>query len=159
MFANRIKNGVTGGLIGGVIFGIMMAKMGTLPMIGKMVGAPNAGAGFLVHLGISAGIGAGFGVVLGGAARTVVRSLTLGLIYGSAWWVLGPLTLMPLFLGMGLGVNWNATAAGAMLPSLMGHAIFGVVLGLVYHRGENCFVRTSLRRHEDEKEAPDLEVV
>jgi len=47
---------------------------------------------------------------------------------------------MPLFMGMGLGVNWNAAAATNMLPSLMGHAIFGLVLGLVYSRGENCFV-------------------
>ncbi len=46
--------------------------------------------------------------------------------------------MMPLFLGMGLGVNWNAGTAQAMLPSLMGHRAFGLVLGFVYHRGENC---------------------
>ena len=33
---------------------------------------------------------------------------------------------------MGLGVNWNATAAVAMLPSLVGHLIYGGVLGLMY---------------------------
>jgi len=48
------------------------------------------------------------------------------------WWVLGPLTLMPLFMGMGLGVNWNLVAATKMLPSLMGHLIFGGILGIVY---------------------------
>ena len=136
----RILHGVVGGLVGGVVFGLMMAKMGTLPMIGKMVGAPNPVAGFLVHLAISAGIGAGYGVTLGSLVRGRVGNLVGGMVYGATWWVLGPLTLMPLFMGMGLGVNWNGAAAGAMLPSLMGHMIFGLVLGFAYRRGENCFL-------------------
>lgn len=140
MIANRIKHGIVGGLIGGVVFGVMMAFMGTLPMIGKMVGAPNALVGFVVHLAISAGIGGSFGVLLGPAVNGRTSGLIAGLAYGSAWWILGPLTLMPLFLGMGFGVNWNTTAAGNMLPSLLGHAIFGLVMGLAYSRGENCLV-------------------
>jgi hypothetical protein len=39
---------------------------------------------------------------------------------------------MPLFMGMGLGVNWNATAAVTMLPSLMGHLLYGAILGTSY---------------------------
>ncbi len=39
---------------------------------------------------------------------------------------------MPLFMGMGLGVNWNAAAAAAMLPSLVGHLVYGGILGLAY---------------------------
>ena len=50
MLTTRIKHGIVGGLVGGVVFGLMMARMGTLPMIGKMIGAPNPFAGFLVHL-------------------------------------------------------------------------------------------------------------
>ena len=55
-----------------------------------------------------------------------------GLTYGAAWWLLGPLTLMPLLMGMGLGVNWNATAASQMLPSLFGHLLYGAILGFSY---------------------------
>jgi hypothetical protein len=39
---------------------------------------------------------------------------------------------MPLFMGMGLGVNWNAAAASAMMPSLVGHLMFGMILGGIY---------------------------
>ena len=39
---------------------------------------------------------------------------------------------MPLFMGMGFGVNWNATAAAAMLPSLVGHLVYGGILGVTY---------------------------
>ena len=66
MFGTRkILAGASSGVVGGLIFGLMMAKMGTLPMIGKMIGSPTVAAGWLVHLGISAAIGASFAVLLG----------------------------------------------------------------------------------------------
>jgi uncharacterized membrane protein YagU involved in acid resistance len=130
MNATSIRHGVYGGLAGGGVFGAMMAMMGMLPMIGNMVGIPSAWVGFVVHLMISATIGGSFAVLLDTSGlRGGVGS---GLAYGFAWWVLGPLTLMPLFMGMGLGVNWNIAAMGQAIPSLVGHLIFGAVLGLTY---------------------------
>ena len=74
-------------------------------------------------------IGVGFAVVFGQAVNGIGSGLRAGLQYGGGWWLLGPLTLMPLFLGMGLGVNWNAAAAVTMLPSLVGHLMYGTILG------------------------------
>jgi len=130
--AKKIFAGVVGGVAGGLLFGMMMARMGMLPMIGSMVGSPTAAAGWAVHLMISAGIGGSFAVVLGWLALGRASSVIFGGLYGMVWWVLGPLTLMPLMMGMGLGVNWNLTAAGEMLPSLMGHTVFGLALGFGY---------------------------
>ena len=132
MNARNIKLGAYGGLAGGVVFGAMMGMMGMLPMIGKMVGHPSAVTGFLAHLVISALIGASFVVIFHGFIRGASGGLGYGLVYGGAWWFLGPLTLMPLMMGMGLGVNWNAAAASQMLPSLVGHLIYGAILGLSY---------------------------
>ncbi len=132
MSTRELKWGIYGGVAGGLIFGAMMGMMGMLPMIGSMVGQPTAAAGFVVHMANSAIIGAGFAVILGRFVSGTRSGLGVGLAYGGAWWILGPLTLMPLFMGMGLGVNWNAAAAVAMLPSLVGHLMYGGVLGLVY---------------------------
>ncbi len=132
MNARNIKLGAYGGLAGGVVFGAMMGMMGMLPMIGKMVGHPSAVTGFLAHLVISALIGASFVVIFHGFIRGASGGLGYGLVYGGAWWFLGPLTLMPLMMGMGLGVNWKAAAASQMLPSLVGHLIYGAILGLSY---------------------------
>ncbi len=41
---------------------------------------------------------------------------------------------MPLFMGMGFGVNWNLAAATDMMPSLVGHLIYGAILGSTYAR-------------------------
>ena len=132
MNTRELKLGAYGGFAGGLIFGAMMGFMGMLPMIGSMIGQPTAAAGFVVHMLNSVIIGAGFAIVLGRFVSGIRARVGVGLAYGGAWWILGPLTLMPLFMGMGLGVNWNAAAATAMLPSLVGHLMYGSVLGLTY---------------------------
>jgi uncharacterized membrane protein YagU involved in acid resistance len=124
--------GILGGLAGGLVFGGLMAMMGILPMIGKMAGVPSAGFGFLVHMVISGSIGAGFALVFGSSVTRTTGALIKGAAYGGIWWILGPLTLMPLFLGM--GTQWNVAAASNAMPSLMGHLIYGAILGLVYSR-------------------------
>ena len=132
MSTRELKWGAYGGIAGGLIFGVMMGMMGMLPMIGSMVGQETAAAGFVVHMVNSVIIGVGFAIVLGRFVSGTPSGAGIGLAYGGAWWVLGPLTLMPLFMGMGLGVNWNAAAAAEMLPSLVGHLMYGGILGLAY---------------------------
>ena len=132
MSVTSIKHGVYGGLAGGLVFGVLMGMMGMLPMIGQMAGIPSATVGFFVHLVISATIGASFAVLLPWTGRGPRAGVGAGLAYGFAWWILGPLTLMPLFMGMGLGVNWNVTAVAQAMPSLIGHLIFGAILGVSY---------------------------
>ncbi len=132
MSTRELKWGAYGGLAGGLIFGVMMGMMGMLPMIGSMVGQPTAAAGFAVHMANSVIIGVGFAIVLGRFVSGTSSGVGIGLAYGGVWWILGPLTLMPLLMGMGFGVNWNVAAAAAMLPSLVGHLMYGGVLGLVY---------------------------
>ncbi len=132
MSTRELKLGAYGGLAGGLIFGAMMGLMGMLPMIGSMIGQPTAAAGFAVHMANSVIIGVGFAIVLGRFVSGTPSGVGVGLAYGGVWWILGPLTLMPLLMGMGFGVNWNVAAAAAMLPSLVGHLLYGGVLGLVY---------------------------
>lgn len=126
-FARRITAGVLGGAAGGVVFGMMMAMMGMLPTLAMMVGSESPVVGFLVHMMISIMIGLGLTVLFGTRLLTgYVRGALVGLAYGAIWWVLGPLVIMPMMLGGALFVV-NASA----LLSLMGHMIYGVILGLV----------------------------
>lgn len=126
-FARRITAGVLGGAAGGIVFGMMMAMMGILPTLAMMVGSESPVVGFLVHMMISIMIGLGLTVLFGTRLLTgYVRGALVGLAYGAIWWVLGPLVIMPAMLGGALFV----VNAGALL-SLMGHMIYGVILGLV----------------------------
>ena len=138
-----IRHGVMGGLIGGLVFaGIMfingtLANMGmlTLPLIGSLVGHPSAWVGLVVHLFNSALIGAGYAITLGRFEKGMIDGLHLGMIYGGIWWFLGPLTIMPLLLGDPVGSRWSMDHALELFPSLIGHVVFGLILGLtVGHR-------------------------
>lgn len=133
MTTRSLQHGLYGSLLGGVIFGAVMGMMGMLPMIASMAGSQSATMGFGIHLVISAIIGAGFVLVATALGREQTAGVGDGLAYGFVWWLLGPLTLMPLGMGMGLGVNWTIAAAVAAVPSLVGHLIFGGVLGATYH--------------------------
>lgn len=126
----RIINGSIAGLAGGVVFGLFMAATGMLTMVAGLVGSSSAIVGFVVHLVISAIIGAGYGVALGAQSRTYGSGAGLGTLYGAVWWVLGPLFLMPLMMGM--GTHFALALTTPKLMSLVGHLLFGVVTGLAY---------------------------
>lgn len=124
-----IVKGIIGGAVGGVVFGIMMAMQNMLPMVGMLIGQDNAVIGFVVHMLISVFIGATYGVIAPRIPSGWAGALIGGALYGVVWWVLGALIAMPLMLGM----NEMVLQVGDMQwMSLMGHVIFGAVMGAVY---------------------------
>jgi hypothetical protein len=128
--AQRIVGGVIGGIIGGLVFGAWMGIMGMLPMVASVVGSQSPLVGFLYHMFNSVIIGAVFGLIFGAFSHTYGQGALFGLIYGVIWWVLGPMILMPLLLGMGL--QFGAAFTPPMLMSLVGHLAYGLITGLVY---------------------------
>lgn len=127
---NNVVNGVIGGAAGGVVFGIMMGVQGMLPMVAALIGANDALVGFVVHMAISVFIGVTFGVIASRLPSGLPLRTIGGGVYGIVWWVLGALILMPLMLGM----NEMVFVIGEMqISSLIGHLIFGVIMGVVYH--------------------------
>ncbi|MBI3505376.1 MAG: hypothetical protein HY059_11080 [Proteobacteria bacterium] len=140
------RAGAIAGVVGGIVFGMLMAMMGMLTVIAGMVGSSSPVVGFAIHLLMSAMIGAGFGVALGALATSAVRAVGAGVAYGMTWWVIGPLTMMPLMMGQGLGAAWNGHAIAAALPSLMGHVIYGAITGFVFLRLQPARKRTGALR-------------
>ena len=129
---HRAVYGIVGGLVGGIVFGVLMQMMDMIGMVAQLVGSSSTAVGWLVHLGISAFAGAVFAVLLGSLAPTVLPASVTGMAYGVVWWVVGALLIEPAQLGMPV-FELNATA----WQSLMGHLLFGLVLGVVF----SLFVR------------------
>lgn len=122
-----VQAGTTGGIVGGIFFGLLLAGLGTLPLIAELVGSDSVVIGFVVHMLISALFGALFGLALELAQVKLSRALSYGILYGLFWWVAGALTLMPLLLG--LSPNYAQALSQANVMSLLGHIVYGVVLG------------------------------
>lgn len=121
--------GALAGLAGGIPFGIMMAMMGMMPMIGMLIRIENAVVGFIVHMVISAIVGALYGHFAPALPRTWRAATIAGVIYGVIWWVLGALTLMPLFLGM---LEMMFVIGGPQWMSLAGHIIYTTITAWVF---------------------------
>ena len=118
------------GFVGGLAFGAWMERVGVFPLIAGLVHSDSPDVGRFLHFIISVIIGATYGALFRHNIRGSGSSIAWGVAYGFIWWILGPLTIMPWWLGQ--GVQWSLEAGRATFPSLVGHLIYGVLLGLVY---------------------------
>lgn len=118
------------GLIGGIVSSPVMLATGVLPKIAGLDTTLSGFHGVVIHLVMSTLIGTTYGLLFRGEAPSFGLGIPWGLLFGLVWWYAGPMTLLPLFL---TGVcDWSATAASALLPSLMGHLIYGAVTAAAF---------------------------
>lgn len=140
MQTSATTRAIAAGLIAGVVFGAMMhmmsapapdgSRMPMLSMVGQIVGSPTVAVGWIYHLFNSAVIGGLFGWLLGSRVRGYASGLGWGAAYGFAWWIVGGLILMPVLLGMpAFAPLMMSEMQPVAMASLMGHLIFGVILG------------------------------
>lgn len=129
-----VGRGAWAGILGGLAFTIVMAQTGLLSTVAGLVGSSSALAGFGVHLLIAILIGASYGLLFRGRSYDRGSALGWGVAYAFVWWVLGALTLMPIFLGS--HPDWSAERAAQLAPSLIGHLAYGAALGLTFYARE-----------------------
>jgi len=122
--------GAAASLVGGLLFSIIMVATGVLPHVAALVGRTSPVLGFVVHLVISSLIGMSYALLFKYESPDIGSSIAWGTLYGLAWWFIGPLTLMPILLGS--PPTWTVQAADMLLPSLLGHFLYGAATGLVF---------------------------
>ena len=164
-----IGRGAFAGLIGGLVFTIVMLRIGVLPAVARLIGSESPWSGFIVHLVIANIIGASFGILFLRRSYDPGSAMGWGLAYGFFWWLLGPMTLMPLLLGV--RPVWTAEVAGMLIPPLVGHLAYGVAVGVTFYALETRISpwwishtereaeRTARRRQELMSSAPALWVL
>jgi uncharacterized membrane protein YagU involved in acid resistance len=122
--SQRVMVGAMGGVVAGMVFGMMMNMLGMIGSIAMLVGSKSTAVGWAVHLAISMVLGIAFSLLTEKRLRNISAGLGYGMAYGIFWWVLGGLFLMPAKLKMPL-FHFDTMA----WQSLMGHVVFGMVLG------------------------------
>ncbi|HEX8895196.1 MAG TPA: hypothetical protein VF783_17845 [Terriglobales bacterium] len=134
--------GAIAGFAGGIVSSPIMLKTGVLTKVAGLDTSFSNWHGLLVHLLVSAAIGMSFGLLFRNESTNFNAGVAWGWLFGLIWWYLGPMTLLPLML---TGVcDWSTDAASALLPSLVGHLVFGAVTACVFLVLQNRYLRWML---------------
>ena len=132
--------GGLGGLVAGIVFGLMLQVMMTdviTVAIPALYGLSGVLAGWVIHLFNSVV----FGVVFGTAVATTSlddyadswgTAGILGVAYGVVVWIVAAGIVMPIWLDL-VGFPGAPPLPNFNVMSLIGHAVYGIVLGIGYY--------------------------
>ena len=138
-FLRSLEWGALAGLSGGLVSSPIMFATGILPHTAGVGSSLSTLLGFLLHLLISALLGMSYGLLFRHEAPTVEWGVSWGCTFGLIWWYLGPMTLLPLILTG--ECDWTTDAASKLLPSLIGHLVYGGVTAFVFFLFEQRHTR------------------
>ena len=130
--------GIAAGFVGGIVSSPVMMATGMIPRVHQALVA-----GLFLHLLVSVLIGMNFGLLFRDEASNIGVGIGWGWLFGLMWWYAGPMTLLPL-LSTG-EIDWRPSAAGRLLPSAVGHLIYGAVTAFVFLAIERRFNRRNRR--------------
>jgi hypothetical protein len=130
--------GVLGGIAGALVMGALVLAMSpptlavAIPSLYGLAPPPSPGLGMVVHVSHGAVLGVIFAAVAGALGREDPASLVgLGIGWGVVTWIALAALLMPVWLSA-VGSPASPPFPNFALPSLLWHAVYGAVLGVVY---------------------------
>jgi len=118
------------GLLGGLVSGPFMFATGVLTVIVGTNAQLSLQKAILIHLTVSTLIGTLFGMLFRNERPSASLGIAWGSLFGLIWWYAGVLTFLPLALIGSL--DWRPKAATMLLPSLIGHLLYGAVSASIF---------------------------
>jgi hypothetical protein len=134
--------GALAGLAGGIVSGPFMLAAHVLTSVAGVATHLSTVSGLVVHLLVSTLIGMSYGILFRDEASNLAMAGAWGWVFGLIWWYAGPLTLLPLILTG--EIDWRVTAASALLPSLLGHLIYGACTGCLFYVFEQTYTNKQM---------------
>jgi hypothetical protein len=158
-WGRAIVAGGLAGAIAGFIFGQWVSSGNYFPLLAGYGELGSRTATVSAHFAIALLIGATFGVLFQKDVRGYGSSMAWGIAYGIFWWFLGPLTLSQVAARQPL--DWSAEQGSNLFGSLIGHILYGLMLGVTYATFDRLWLRLFI--HSDplnrEAEGPGLRVI
>lgn len=118
--------GLIGGIVGGLLFGIVMHMQGMIAMLAGTMGSESIIFGWMIHMMISVIFGVAFGLL-----TLVIQNIwILAVVFSVGIWIIGPLVIMPMMMGM--GTNLANAFTPDQLMSLVTHLFFSFIVAIVF---------------------------
>lgn len=147
------------GVLGAMVFGRWSAAGDFFPLIAGLGEAHSRMATATLQFGVATLIGSIFGLLFQRDIRGYGSSMGWGLGFSIFWWFLGPLTLFPLLSQNPL--DWSVSQGSEMFGSLVGHILYGLILGVAYATIDRLWVKLFIESDplNREPEGPGLLVL
>ena len=137
-----VAAGAAAGAIGGAVFAGLMrlfpvgAEHRTMiAFAADLVYTRSPLIGWLVYPVYGVAIGTLFGWLLGRSALDKAHAAMWGGLYGVGWWIAAELVLIPSLLAVWpLSISAVDRVRDVALPLLVGHVVYGVILGIGWSR-------------------------
>ncbi len=145
---------IAGGLAGtlsGLIFSRWMYTGDFFPLLAGAGRIGSQSAMVAWHLFVALLIGSTFGLLFQRDVRGFGSSMGWGMGYTILWWFAGPLTVFPLIAGV--RPDWSADQASAVFGSLVGHILYGLLLGVVYAALDRVWIKLIIESDPLNREA------
>jgi hypothetical protein len=130
------------GFAGGIVSSPLMFAAHVLTSVAGVETHLSTATGLVVHLLVSTLIGMSYGVLFRDEASNLAMAGAWGWVFGLIWWYAGPLTLLPLILTG--DIDWRVTAVSALLPSLLGHLVYGACTGFLFYVFERTYINKQM---------------
>ena len=158
-WGRAIVAGGLAGTIAGFIFGLWVSSGNYFPLLAGFGEPASHTATLALHFVVALLIGATFGILFQRDVRGYGSSMAWGLGFGIFWWFLGPLTLS--HLAAGLPLDWSAERGSELFGSLVGHILYGLMLGFTYAAFDRFWIRLFIQSDplNREPEGPGLHVI
>ena len=122
--------GAAGGFLGGWVFLLGIQNAAFFSLVAGIFGSESFGLGRTLHFSIAIIIGVTFGLLFHRDIKNSGPAIVWGMTYGISWWMIGPMTLRPLFSGS--LPDWTLAGAQATFTPLISHILYGAMMGLFY---------------------------
>ncbi len=158
-WGRAIVAGGSAGTLGGFIFGRWVSSGDYFPLLAGFGELSSRSMTIFLHFAIALLIGVTFGLLFQRDVRGYGSCMGWGLGFGIFWWFFGPLTLLRLASGMPL--DWSAEQGRAVFGSLVGHILYGLILGVAYTTIDKIWVRLFIQSDplNREIEGPGLHIL
>ena len=158
-WGRAIVAGGLAGTLGGLVFGRWVSSGEYYPLLAGFGELSSRSATVSLHFAVALLIGASFGVLFQRDVRGYGSCMGWGLGYAIFWWFMGPLTVLR--AAAGLPLDWSAEQASVVFGSLVGHILYGLILGVAYATFDRVWVRLFIQSDplNREVEGPGLRLL
>jgi hypothetical protein len=131
--------GGAAGVVAALIFSRWMYEGDFYPLISGY-GTLSSHFGTVVfHFSVACVIGITFGLLFQTDVRNLGSAMGWGVAYAMFWWFLAQFTLFPIAAGADL--DWSSERASQLFGPMVGHILFGLILGIVYSGTDRIWAR------------------